>query len=34
VNLEIWTMTPCNNVKEAEKLEMAKLFLEANRLGV
>jgi len=34
VNLEMWTMTPCNNVIEAEKLELAKLFLEANRLGI
>jgi hypothetical protein len=32
VNLEVWTMTPCNNIEEAEKLEMARLFLERHRL--
>lgn len=31
VNLEVWTMTPCANEAEAEKLEMARLFLERNR---
>ncbi|KAL3793018.1 LOW QUALITY PROTEIN: hypothetical protein ACHAWO_008274 [Cyclotella atomus] len=28
VNLEVWTMTPCLNVEDAEQLEMRKLFLE------
>lgn len=28
VNLEVWTMTPCMNVEDAEQLEMRKLFLE------
>ena len=31
VNLEVWTMTPCNTAEEAEKLEMGRLFLESNR---
>jgi len=31
VNLEVWAMTPCNDVEAAEKLEMGKLFLEENR---
>mmetsp|Transcript_27212 Transcript_27212/g.57215 ORF Transcript_27212/g.57215 Transcript_27212/m.57215 type:complete len:1488 (+) Transcript_27212:97-4560(+) len=29
VNLEVWTMTPCDNVADAENLEMKKLFLES-----
>ena len=33
VNLEIWTMTPCNTEEEAEKLEFGRLFLESNRRG-
>mmetsp|Transcript_2858 Transcript_2858/g.5351 ORF Transcript_2858/g.5351 Transcript_2858/m.5351 type:complete len:1091 (+) Transcript_2858:104-3376(+) len=32
VNLEIWTMTPCNTEEDALKLELGKLFLEANRV--
>ena len=32
VNLEVWTMTPCSNVEEAEKLEMSRLFLERHRV--
>jgi hypothetical protein len=28
INLEVWTLTPCNNVADAETLEMKKLFLE------
>jgi len=28
MNLEVWTLTPCNNVADAETLEMKKLFLE------
>ncbi len=31
VNLEVWTMTPCNDIQEAEKMEMARLFLEHHR---
>eukprot|EP00934_Nitzschia_sp_Nitz4_P002861 Nitzschia sp. Nitz4//scaffold225_size51843//40233//43241//NITZ4_006903-RA/size51843-snap-gene-0.6-mRNA-1//1//CDS//3329542699//2851//frame0 len=30
VNLELWTMTPCYTLAEAEKLELGKLFLERN----
>jgi hypothetical protein len=30
-NLEVWTLTPCLTVKEAEKLEVQKLFVEENR---
>lgn len=29
LNIEVWTMTPCGNVAEAENLEMKTLFLEA-----
>lgn len=29
LNIEVWTMTPCNSVAEAETLEMKTLFLEA-----
>ena len=28
VNMELWTLTPCMNVEDAEKLELGKLFLE------
>ena len=28
VNLELWTLTPCTTVQEAERLELGKLFLE------
>ena len=28
VNLELWTLTPCLTTEEAEKMELAKLFLE------
>lgn len=31
VNLEVWTLTPTLTVEEADKMEMARLFLEANR---
>jgi hypothetical protein len=30
-NLEVWTLTPCLTVKEAERLELQKLFVEENR---
>ena len=30
VNVELWTLTPCLDVEEAEKLELGKLFLERN----
>jgi hypothetical protein len=30
VNLELWTLTPCMTVEQAEKLELGKLFLERN----
>ena len=29
-NLEVWTLTPCSNVEEAAKLEVHRLFAEAN----
>jgi len=29
LNIEVWTMTPCGNVGDAENLEMKTLFLEA-----
>jgi hypothetical protein len=28
VNLELWTLTPCMTIEDAEKLELASLFLE------
>jgi hypothetical protein len=28
LNIEVWTLTPCANVREAENLEMTTLFLE------
>ena len=31
LNLEVWTLTPCNTVEEAEKLELSRLFLEDHR---
>ena len=30
LNIELWTLTPCNNVLDAEKLELGKLFLEQS----
>jgi hypothetical protein len=33
INLELWTLTPCMTLEEAEKLELGKLFLEQNRRG-
>ena len=30
LNLEVWTLTPCNTMEEAEKLELSRLFLESN----
>ena len=30
-NLEVWTLTPCLNVKDAEKLELQKFFVEQHR---
>lgn len=30
-NLEVWTLTPCLTVNEAERLELQKLFVEENR---
>jgi len=31
VNLELWTLTPCMRLQDAEKLELGKLFLEEHR---
>jgi hypothetical protein len=31
INLELWTLTPCYGLEEAEKLELGKLFLEQHR---
>eukprot|EP00584_Thalassiosira_punctigera_P004265 CAMPEP_0172531448 /NCGR_PEP_ID=MMETSP1067-20121228/4856_1 /TAXON_ID=265564 ORGANISM="Thalassiosira punctigera, Strain Tpunct2005C2" /NCGR_SAMPLE_ID=MMETSP1067 /ASSEMBLY_ACC=CAM_ASM_000444 /LENGTH=1630 /DNA_ID=CAMNT_0013315829 /DNA_START=141 /DNA_END=5033 /DNA_ORIENTATION=+ len=28
LNIEVWTMTPCSNIDDAENLEMRNLFLE------
>jgi hypothetical protein len=30
VNIELWTLTPCRNEAEAEKLELGKLFLSRD----
>lgn len=30
VNIELWTLTPCMTVEDAEKLELGKLFLQRN----
>lgn len=30
VNMELWTLTPCMTVEDAEKLELGKLFLQRN----
>jgi hypothetical protein len=31
VNLELWTLTPCHNLMDAEKLELGRLFLEREQ---
>jgi hypothetical protein len=30
INIELWTLTPCRTVEEAEKLELGKLFLQRH----
>ncbi|GKZ00648.1 hypothetical protein MPSEU_001017000 [Mayamaea pseudoterrestris] len=30
MNMELWTLTPCATVEDAERLELAKLFLEEH----
>jgi hypothetical protein len=30
INIELWTLTPCDTVEEAEKLELANLFLQRD----
>lgn len=30
INLELWTMTPCYHLADAEKLELGRLFLEGH----
>jgi len=30
MNLELWTLTPCDRLEDAEKLEIGKLFLEKH----
>ncbi|KAG7348963.1 TLD domain containing protein [Nitzschia inconspicua] len=30
INVELWTLTPCATVEEAEKLELGKLFLQRD----
>lgn len=30
INLELWTLTPCYSLEDAEKLEMGRLFLEEH----
>ena len=29
-NLEVWTLTPCLTVPDAEKMELKRLFVEEN----
>jgi TLD len=31
MNLELWSLTPCVTLEEAEKLELAQLFLQGQR---
>lgn len=31
INLELWTLTPCGRLEDAQKLDLGKLFLEHNR---
>jgi hypothetical protein len=33
INIELWTLTPCATVEEAEKLELGKLFLQKDPSG-
>jgi TLD len=33
MNLELWTLTPCATVEDAEKLELGKLFLQRDDLS-
>lgn len=33
INVELWTMTPCLRLEEAEKLELGRLFLEKHSGG-
>jgi hypothetical protein len=33
INIELWTLTPCMTVEEAEKLELGKLFLQKHTTG-
>jgi TLD len=30
MNIELWSLTPCTRLEDAEKLELGKLFLEAH----
>lgn len=30
LNIELWSLTPCSNVREAENLELGKMFLEQS----
>ena len=30
MNIELWTLTPCTRLEDAEKLELGKLFLESH----
>jgi hypothetical protein len=30
-NMEVWTMTPCTSLEEAQKLEMHRLFVEEHQ---
>jgi hypothetical protein len=31
INMELWTLTPCTRLEDAEKLELGKLFLQQHR---
>jgi hypothetical protein len=33
MNLELWTLTPCDRLEDAEKLELGKLFLEKHAIA-
>jgi hypothetical protein len=31
-NVEVWTITPCSTIDEAQSLELRKMFVEENRM--
>jgi hypothetical protein len=34
INVELWTMTPCTTVEDAEKLDLGKLFLQRDSFNM